>query len=218
MERRYYACTGDLAAADAARRYAPAAQRNRDAILEVLRRLVPEGARVLEVASGTGQHVAHFAAALPGTQWQPSDADRGALASIAAWVAHAGVSNVRPPLALDAGAEPWALGVFDIVYCANLIHIVPWSAALALLRGAGRHLEPGGLLVLYGPFREKGRHTSASNAAFDRSLRAQSPEWGVRDLREVERAAGEQGLRLRERVQMPANNLVVAFERREASD
>ena len=202
----------------AARRYAPAAERNRGPILEVLRRLVPDGARVLEVASGTGQHAAHFAAALPGTRWQPSEADPSAFASITAWAASEGASNVCEPVLLDAGAACWPAGTFDVVYCANLVHIAPWSCGLGLLRGAGRHLAPGGLLVLYGPFQVDGRHTSASNAVFDRSLRAQDSRWGVRDLREVEREAAACGLRFRERVEMPANNLVVVFERRDGSD
>lgn len=201
-----------------ARRYAPAAERNRGPILEVLRRLVPERARVLEVASGTGQHAAFFAAALPGTRWQPSEADPSAFASIAAWAKSEGARNMAEPVFLDAAAAPWPVGTFDAVYCANLIHIASWSASLGLLRGAERHLAPGGLLVLYGPFRVDGGHTSASNAAFDRSLRAQDPRWGVRDLREVEARAAERRLCLVEQVDMPANNLVVVFQRREGSD
>ncbi len=198
-----------------ARRHAPAAERNRGPILEVLRRLVPERARVLEVASGTGQHAAFFAAALPGTRWQPSEADGSAFASIAAWAASEGALGMSEPVLLDAAAAPWPVGTFDVVYCANLLHIAPWSACLGLLRGAERHLAPGGLLVLYGPFRVDGGHTSASNAAFDRSLRAQDPRWGVRDLRDVEARAAERGLHLVEKAAMPANNLVVAFRRRE---
>ena len=198
---------------DPVRRFAPAAERNRGPILEALRRLVPNGARVLEVASGTGQHAAHFAAALPTTRWQPSEADPGALASIAAWAAIEGASNVCEPVVVDAASPDWPVGVFDVLYCSNLVHIAPWSCALGLLRGAGRHLSPGGLLVLYGPFRLDGRHTSESNVAFDRALRARDPRWGVRDLREVEEKAAERGLRFREKVQLPANNLVVVFER-----
>ena len=203
---------------DTARRYAPAAERNRGPILEVLRRLVPDGARVLEVASGTGQHAAFFAAGLPKTRWQPSDGDPTALASIAAWAESEGVSNVCEPVQIDAEAAQWPVSVLDVVYCANLIHITPWSCGLGLLCGAQRHLAPGGQLVLYGPFRVDGGHTSASNVAFDRSLRAQDPRWGVRDLCEVEREAAERGLHLREKVAMPANNLVVVFERRDGTD
>ena len=202
----------------AARRYAPAAERNRAPILEVLRRQVPERARVLEVASGTGQHVAFFAAGLPGTHWLPSEADPSAFASIAAWAEFEGASNVGEAILLDAAAERWPVGVLDVVYCANLMHIAPWPCCVGLLRGAGRHLAPGGLLVLYGPFKVDGRHTSASNVAFDRSLRAQEPQWGVRDLRDVEARAAESGLHFVEKVDMPANNLVVVFRRRDGSD
>lgn len=201
-----------------ARRYAPAAERNRAPILEVLRRRVPERARVLEVASGTGQHAAFFAAALPRTRWLPSEADPAALASISGWAELEGASNVDEPVLLDAAAERWPVDILDVVYCANLIHIAPWSCCTGLLRGAGRHLAPGGLLVLYGPFKVDGRHTSASNVAFDRSLRAQDSRWGVRDLRDVEAHASGQGLRFIEKVDMPANNLVVVFQRRDGSD
>ena len=202
----------------ASRRYAPAAERNRGPILEVLRRHVPQRARVLEVASGTGQHAAWFAASLPGTHWLPSEADPSAFASIAAWAEFEGAPNVGEAILLDAAAERWPVDVLDVVYCANLIHIAPWPCCAGLLRGAGRHLTPGGLLVLYGPFKVDGRHTSASNEAFDRSLRAQDPHWGVRDLRDVETRAVEQGLHLVEKVDMPANNLVVVFRRRDGSD
>ena len=196
-----------------ARRYAPAAERNRGPILEVLRRLVPHGARVLEVASGTGQHAAFFAAGLPATRWQPSEGDPCALASIAAWAESEGASNVSEPVVVNAASPDWPVGAFDVVYCSNLVHIAPWSCTLGLLRGAQRHLPPGGLLVLYGPFRVDGRHTSESNVAFDRGLRAQDPRWGVRDLREIEEKAAERDLSFREKVAMPANNLVVVFER-----
>ena len=200
------------------RRYAPAAERNRGPILEVLRRHVPERARVLEVASGTGQHAAFFAAGLPGTCWLPSETDPGALASIAAWAEFEGASNVGEALLLDVAAESWSVGILDAVYCANLIHIAPWTCCIGLLRGAERHLAPGGLLFLYGPFKLDGRHTSPSNVAFDRSLRIQDPRWGVRDLRDVEALAVERGFRLVETVDMPANNLVVVFQRRDGFD
>ena len=196
------------------RRFAPAAERNRAPILEVLLRHVPERARVLEVASGTGQHAAWFAAKLPGTRWLPSEADSTAFASIAAWAEVEGASNMGAAIQLDAAAEHWPVDDIDVVYCANLIHITPWTCCTGLLRGAGRLLGPDGLLILYGPFKLDGKHTSPSNAAFDRSLRAQNPRWGVRDLREVEAVAAERGLHLLERVDMPANNLAVVFERR----
>ncbi len=202
----------------AARRYAPAAERNRGPILDVLRRHVAQGARVLEVASGTGQHAAFFAAALPGTRWLPSEADPSALASIAAWAEVEGASNVEEAILLDVAAEHWPVDDLDVVYCANLIHIAPWSCCLGLLRGAGRCLREGGLLVLYGPFKEEGRHTSAGNVAFDRGLRSQDPRWGVRDLADVAAPALEHGLHLVERVDMPANNLVVVFRRGDGAD
>ena len=200
------------------RRYAAAAERNRGPILAVLRRLVPEGARVLEVASGTGQHAAYFAAHLPGTRWRPSDADPRLFASISAWAEEEGAANVQEPLRLDCAAARWPPGAFDVVYCANMIHIAPWACCLGLLRGAGRHLVAGGRLLLYGPFRIGGAHTSESNAAFDADLRARDPGWGVRDLDEIRKRAAGQGLRYVERVPMPANNLVVVFERQGPDD
>ena len=200
------------------RQYAAAAERNRGPILAVLRRLVPEGARVLEVASGTGQHAAYFAAHLPGVRWQPSDVEPALFASISAWAQAEGATNVREPVRLDCAAARWPSGAFEVVYCANMIHIAPWECCLGLLRGAGERLVAGGRLLLYGPFRIRGEHTSESNAAFDASLHARDPRWGVRDLDEIRKRAAEQGLRYVERVQMPANNLVVVFERQEAGD
>ncbi|MGQ9364820.1 DUF938 domain-containing protein [Azospirillum sp. ST 5-10] len=194
-----------------ARRSAPAAERNRDPILDVLRRVLPATGLVLEVASGTGQHAVHFAAALPGLEWQPSDADARARASVAAWRADAGLANLREPLALDAAAGSWPVARADAVVCINMIHIAPWAAAQGLLRGAARLLPEGAPLVLYGPFRRDGRHTAPGNAAFDADLRARDPAWGVRDLGEV--AAAAAGFRLGEVVEMPANNLTVVFRR-----
>ncbi len=194
-----------------ARRHAPAAERNRGPILEVLRDVVPSHGRVLEVASGTGQHVAHFAAALPALIWQPSEADETMHASIAAWTA--GLPNVRAPLALDATAASWPVPAVDVVYAANLIHVAPWNVCLGLLDGAGRHLVPGGLLVLYGPYRIEGTHTAASNHDFDRQLRTSDPRWGVRDLEAVRDAGTARGLQLARRHDMPANNQTLVFRR-----
>lgn len=196
------------------RRYAPAAERNRGPILEVLRRVLPARGTVLEIASGTGQHVAHFAAALPALAWQPTDRSDADFASIVAWCADANATNVRPPLVLDTTSEEWPVGTVDAIFNANMIHIAPWAAGLGLLRGAARHLPPDGVLVLYGPFRVHGAHTAPSNAAFDAELRARDPAWGVRDLDEVARVAATHGLVLAEQVAMPANNLSVAFHRR----
>lgn len=201
---------------DDARRRAPATERNREPILEVLRRVLPGRGLVLEIASGSGEHAVHFARALPEILIQPSDPDPAGRASIEAWRRHEGVENVLPALALDARADDWPIEHADALLCCNMIHIAPWEAALGLLRGAARLLPPGAPLVLYGPYRRDGRHTSASNADFDTSLRARDPAWGVRDLEAVVAAANEQGLQLDEVVEMPANNLTVVLRREEA--
>ena len=192
---------------------APAAERNQDPILAVLRRALPQAGLVLEIASGTGQHVAHFAAALPDLAWQPSEADAAFHPSIRAWTQAEGLSNVRAPLAFDVRL-PWPVTCADAVLCINMIHIAPWAAAQALVDGAGAILPPRGVLFLYGPFRRFGRHTAASNAAFDAQLRGIDPDWGVRDLEAVVALAGDAGFGLREVVEMPANNLSVVLEKR----
>jgi cyclopropane fatty-acyl-phospholipid synthase-like methyltransferase len=201
-----------------ARRSAAAATRNREPILAVLRgRLAPD-ARVLEIGSGTGEHAVHFCAALPALDWQPSDPDAANRASIAAWIAHAGLRNVHAPIDLDVRLPTWhgaeARAPYDSVVSINMIHIAPWACALALLDGAARVLRDGGLLFLYGPFMRGGAHTAPSNAAFDARLRADDPEWGVRDLDDVIREAALRGLALTAIVEMPANNLSVFFEAR----
>jgi SAM-dependent methyltransferase len=195
---------------------APAAERNKEPLLEVLRRVLPARGLVLEVASGTGQHGAHFAAALPGLVWQPSDPDPDMHASIAGWTEASGASNVLPPLALDVRAMPWPMAAADAVVCINMIHIAPWAAAVHLVEGARRILRPGAPLVLYGPYRRAGRHTAPSNAAFDADLRRRNPDWGVRDLEAVAALAAESGFAFDEAVEMPANNLTVVFRRNEA--
>jgi hypothetical protein len=198
-----------------ARRVASAAARNRDPILEVLRTVLPPSGLVLEIASGTGEHAIHFAAALPALRFVPSDPDRGARASIAAWRDHAAVQNLAAPIDLDVLAPAWWARAphTDAILCINLIHIAPWEATLGLLAGAAILLEPGAPLLLYGPFRRGGRHTAPSNAAFDASLRARDERFGVRDLEAVERVAGDQGLSTDRVVEMPANNLCVALRR-----
>ncbi len=193
------------------RQYAPATQRNRDPILGVLARVVPAGARVLEIASGTGEHAVYFASRLPGVHWQPSDPSSEARASIDAWRAHEQSENVAPAIELDVTRRPWDLEQYDVIVCCNMIHISPWSAGQALLAEAPRHLGPRGVLFLYGPYMRAGAHTAESNADFDRSLRARDPSWGVRELEEVVRVAGKHGLRLDEVVEMPANNLSVVL-------
>ena len=199
-----------------ARRFAPAAGRNREPILEVLRARVSANARVLEIGSGSGEHAVHICAALPGLDWQPSDPDPASRASIAAWIAHARLTNIRPPLDIDVHAATWGVedrAPFDVIVSINMIHIAPWSAALALLDGARRLLRDGGMLFLYGPFMRSGQHTAPSNAAFDERLRSENPEWGVRDLDEVGRVADSHGLNRVELVTMPANNYIAIFER-----
>lgn len=196
-----------------ARLTAPSVERNRDPILAVLRPLLPGPARVLEVASGSGGHAAHFAAALPAATFQPSDPDPSARASIDAWAAHCGLANIRPSVALDAAGDDWPDLAVDMVLCINMIHIAPWQATLGLLRGAARVLRPGGALVLYGPYRRDGRHTADSNAAFDASLRARNPAWGVRDLETVADAAAVAGFAGPAVHEMPANNLTLVFRR-----
>jgi hypothetical protein len=204
-----------------ARLYSPATQRNREPILGVLRRVLPTRGAVLEIASGTGEHAVWLAAQLPGLVFQPADPRPEHRASIAAWMASAGLANLRAPLAVDVTTADWEANAgiprdLAAILCINMIHIAPWAAALGLLRGAGAALGAGRLLYLYGPYRRGGEHTSASNQAFDRSLRAQDPEWGVRDLEAVAAAAGGAGFALEEVVPMPANNLSLILRRQAA--
>jgi len=193
--------------------HAAATERNREPILEVLRRVLPAEGLVLEIASGTGQHAAYFAAALPGLRWQPSDPVPAHRDSVAAWAAAGGLTNVLPAVALDVERWPWPVPRADAVVCINMIHIAPWSAAQALFAGAGRVLSPAGVLFLYGPFKRDGGHTSDSNARFDERLRAEDPRWGVRDLSDVTALAHEAGFGDPEIVPMPANNLSLIFRR-----
>jgi len=199
-----------------ARRTSPAAQRNTAAIAEVLAEYVqftPEAGLMLEIASGSGEHVLAFARRWPGLIWQPTDRDPDALASIDAWAAEAGLANVRPALLLDVERGPWPIPAAQAVICINLVHIAPWSACEALMRGAGAVLPRGAPLFLYGAMKVGGQFTADSNAAFDRSLRARDPAWGVRDLEAVEAEALANGLRLVRTVAMPANNFSLVFER-----
>jgi uncharacterized protein DUF938 len=190
------------------------ADRNRGPILKVLERVLPKTGLVLEVTSGTGQHVVHFAQALKGLSWQPTDIDAACRRSISAWLTTAELANVRRPLDLDVRALPWRVPTLDAIVCLNLIHIAPWSVATALFAGAGLALRETGLLYLYGPYSVQGRHTAPSNAAFDSALRAENPEWGLRDLKEVESLAKDQGFDLAETIEMPANNFSVLFRKR----
>lgn len=196
-----------------ARLHAPSAARNRDPILNILRRFLPARGVVLELASGSGEHTIHFAQAFPALAFQPSDPDPQARASIDAWVASTGLRNVRPALALDATAQPWPVHAADAVLCINMIHISPWEAAVGLVSGAAALLPPGGLLYLYGPYRRNGGHTAPSNEAFDRSLRERNPAWGIRDLEAVADLAAAHGFGPPAIEQMPANNLSLIFSK-----
>ncbi|WP_255580892.1 DUF938 domain-containing protein [Caballeronia sp. dw_276] len=199
---------------DSLRRIAPAATRNRDVIRDVLVRVLPKSGIVLEIASGTGQHAVHVAAALPDITWQPSDPDEKSLASIEAWRAHAALANLNTPVALDVRATPWPVpdSLAGIV-CINMIHIAPWAAAEALFRGAGERLTNGGVLFLYGPYKRDGAHTAPSNEAFDAQLRATNPDWGVRNMEDVVELGRRAGLTMEETVSMPANNFSLVFRR-----
>jgi SAM-dependent methyltransferase len=196
-----------------ARLYAPATVRNRQPILDVLRRHLPPRGLVLEVASGSGEHVVHFAQAFPALVFQPSDADGDARASIDAWRAELGLPNVRDAVELDAAAEAWPVDAADAVLCINMIHITPWGAAEGLVRGAARLLPPGGVLYLYGPYKRGGSHIAPSNEAFDASLRSQNPAWGVRDLEAVAALVGAAGFGQPTIERMPANNFSLVFRR-----
>jgi len=195
-------------------RTSPATARNRDPILAVLKPRLPQTGVVLEIAAGAGEHAVHFAAALPGLTWRPTDPDPEALASIAAWRGHMGLPNLLAPLRLDA-ADPdaWPVDRADALVNINMIHISPWAATQGLVAGAGRVLAPGGGLFLYGPFIEADVETAPSNVSFDLDLRRRNPAWGVRHLHAVTALAAEHGLELSERIAMPANNLAVFFRR-----
>ncbi|HEY2752900.1 DUF938 domain-containing protein [Phenylobacterium sp.] len=195
-------------------RTAPSTARNRQPILDALRPRLPPGAKVLEVASGAGEHAVFLAAVLPEVHWRPTDREPEALESIEAWRKHAQLPNLAAPVRLDA-ADPstWPPGPFDAIVCINMIHISPWTATQGLMAGAGRVLAPRGRLFLYGPFLEPDVPTAPSNLAFDESLKSRDPAWGLRNLGEVTALAAAHGLGLAERIAVPANNLVVVFER-----
>jgi len=193
--------------------HAAATERNREPILAVLRRVLPAGGQVLEIASGTGQHATFFAAALPAVRWLPSDPQVAHRQSVAAWSAATGATNVAAPADLDVERWPWPVAHADAIVCINMIHIAPWSAAEALFAGAARVLPAGGVLFLYGPFKRDGAHTAESNQRFDERLRAEDPRWGVRDLADVTALARAAGFEEPEIVPMPANNLSLVFRR-----
>jgi len=195
------------------RRHAPATERNRDPIVAVLRDILPPMGTVLEVASGSGEHAIHFAAAFPALRWQPSDPDPGAIASIRAWAEAAPLPNLNPPLLLDASAPAWPIDRADALLCINMVHISPWEATVGLLTQSAKLLPVGGPLVLYGPYFRQGVETAPSNMAFDESLRSRDPRWGLRDVDAVLELARSHGLELERIVEMPANNLSVVMRR-----
>jgi SAM-dependent methyltransferase len=205
---------------------AAAFHRNHRPIRAVLQQfLAGKSGDVVEAGSGTGQHVVDFARHLPDVTWWPSDLNEQHLKSISAWRAHAGLANTRPPLRIDLSDPEWCVELHNgsgpenllAVFCANVVHIAPWRVAEGLFAGAGRYLRPEGRLFLYGPFKRGGKHTAPSNAAFDKSLRDQNPEWGVRDIDDLQQLAASAGLKLVESVEMPANNLTLVFERSKRS-
>lgn len=202
-----------MPAASDPRLYRPHVPRNRDPILEVLKRVLPPRGLVVEIASGSGEHAAYLAKRLPSLSWQPTDCDTAALASIAAHRTDAGAENLLAPLDLDVMSEQWPIASADALVCINMIHISPWAASEALMAGAARTLRHGGVVYLYGPYQIDGRHTAPSNQEFDAWLKAQNPHWGVRDLNDVAKLAARHGFVLTETVPMPANNLSVVFRR-----
>ena len=195
------------------RRSAPHVARNAAPIAEVLRGVLPARGLVLEVASGTGEHILHFARTFPSLLWQPSDPEPAALRSIEAWRVEAGLFNLLPPVALDARAADWPVAEAEAMLCINMVHISPWAATAGLMRGAGRLLAAGAPLYLYGAYRQAGVETAPSNEAFDADLRARNPEWGVRDLEDVVAEAEKNGLMLDCVEPMPANNRSVVFRK-----
>lgn len=193
--------------------HSPAAERNGPLILAVLQHLLPPQGLLLEIASGTGQHAALCCAGLPGWDWQPTDFDAGLLPSIDAWCE--GLPRVRPALALDVMAPAWpgVPATVDAIFCANMVHISPWATTAALLQGAARHLAARGLMLTYGPYLEDDVSTAPGNLDFDADLRARDSRWGLRRVGDVAEVAGRAGLQLRERVAMPANNLLLVWAR-----
>jgi cyclopropane fatty-acyl-phospholipid synthase-like methyltransferase len=202
-------------ASDGDRLFSPAAARNRDPVLQVLREVLPAEGSVLEIASGSGEHVTYFAKHLPGLRWQPSEFDERSRRSVRAWIAHEASSNVAAPIGIDASTTDWGIEDrrFDAILSMNMIHIAPWAVAVGLFMGAGRLLEPGGILFLYGPFKQGGVHHARSNEEFDRTLRSRDPDWGVRDIDDLTALASANGLRFVRSVAMPANNQSLIFEK-----
>jgi Protein of unknown function (DUF938) len=194
-----------------AKRFAPATQRNRDPIVSVLRDVLPPAGQVVEIASGTGEHIVHFAAYFPNLTWQPTDFDPAGVESIAAWAAESRLPNIALPLLLDAAADAWPVQGADAIVCINMVHISPWEATEGLFAGAARLLALDMPLYLYGPFLEAGVATAPSNESFDASLRLANADWGLRQVEDVANVARKAGFGLEARVEMPANNLSLIF-------
>lgn len=198
--------------------FAPAAERNQAPILKVLARELPPSGLVLEIGSGTGQHIARFAKSVPNLSWQPSDPDAGHRRSIARWIDFEHLVNANPPLALDVRRQPWPIAAADAIICINMVHVAPWAATPALFEGARQVLARDDLLFLYGPFRRGGQHTAPSNAQFDSDLRAHDPAWGLRDIEALAAVAKDNGFILADTVAMPANNFSLIFRKRDVMD
>ena len=196
-----------------AKGFAPATERNRQPILDVLRRVLPDTGLVLEVASGTGQHAVFFSEHICGLRWQPSDASVDGLRSIRAWVEESALENILPPIELDVRSPRWPIASADALLCINMIHISPWDTTESLFQGASAVLAGGAPLITYGPYRLHGEHSAPSNAAFDESLRSRNPRWGVRDIDALIELGGRTGFELQERVPMPANNMTLVWTR-----
>ena len=195
------------------KRHAPATARNSQPLAEVLARELPASGLVLEVASGTGEHAVFMARRFPALDWQPSDCATDALHSVEAWAQDAGLANLRPAIALDAAAGEWPIEATDAVLCVNMVHISPWEATVGLFAGAGRLLPAGAPLIFYGPFIEDGVETAPSNRAFDQSLKARDPRWGLRRVADIDALAISQNLQRTARHEMPANNLVLVYRK-----
>ena len=195
------------------KRHAPATVRNRDAIASVLRHILPEAGFVLELASGSGEHVVHFARLFPSLTWQPSDPDPDALGSITAWAKEADLPNIAPPIAIDVRSDDWGITHADAICCINMVHISPWEATEGVMRGAARLLPTGAPLYLYGPYLRSDVETAASNLAFDRALKVRNPVWGLRHVDDVRRLAREHGLIFDGQADMPANNISLMFRK-----
>ena len=195
------------------RQYAIATARNREPILAVLQRILPETGLLLEIAAGSGQHAAYFAPYFPKLTWQPSEPNLESRASIAAWVVHANAGNLNLPIDLDVSTDPWPISKANAIFSSNLIHIAPWDCCLRLMAGAGQILEPQGVLILYGPFIRNDKQTAPSNIHFDISLKQRNPCWGIRDLDQVTKVAKSCGLDFSEIVEMPSNNLTIILKK-----